>query len=69
MIVVFHSFTEKSSLLGRRPYGFVSNQAFLPSPSSFGRISSVGSALDFRAGSRGFDSRDRTKTQIKITEK
>ena len=63
MIVVFHSFTEKSSLLGRRSYGFVSNQAFLP------QVSSVGSALDCRAGGRGFDSQDRTKTQPKITEK
>ena len=62
MIVVFHSFIEKSTLLGRRPYGFVSNQAFLP------QVSSVGSALDC-AGGRGFDSQDRTKTQIKITEK
>ena len=63
MIVVFHSVTEKSSLLGRCSYGFVSNQAFLP------QVSSVGSALDCRAGGRGFDSRGRTKTQIKITEK
>ena len=34
------------------------------------RISSVGIALDCRAGGRGFDSRDRTNTQgLKITEK
>ena len=59
MIVVFHSFIEKSTLLGRRPYGFVSNQAFLP------QVSSVGSALDCRAGGRGFDSRDRTKLRLR----
>ena len=35
-----------------------------------GRISSVGRALDCRAGGRGFDSRGRTNTQgLKITEK
>ena len=35
-----------------------------------GRISSVGEALDRRAGGRGFDSRGRTNTQgLKITEK
>ena len=35
-----------------------------------GRISSVGRALDYRAGGRGFDSRGRTNTQgLKITEK
>ena len=35
-----------------------------------GRISSVGRALDCRAGGRGFNSRDRTNTQrLKITEK
>ena len=34
------------------------------------RISSVGRALDCRAGGDGLDSRDRTKTQgLKITEK
>ena len=34
------------------------------------RISSVGRALDCRAGGHGFDSRDRTNTQrLKITEK
>ena len=37
---------------------------------SHGRISSVGRALDRRAGGRGFDSRGRTNTQgLKITEK
>ena len=41
MIVVFHSFTEKSSLLGRRSYGFVSNQAFLPQVRSAGLAQSV----------------------------
>ena len=35
-----------------------------------GRISSVGRALDCRAGGGGFDSRGRTNTQgLKITEK
>ena len=35
-----------------------------------GRISSVGRALDCRAGGRGFDSQGRTNTQgLKITEK
>ena len=35
-----------------------------------GRTSSVGRALDCRAGGRGFDSRGRTNTQgLKITEK
>ena len=35
-----------------------------------GRISSIGRALDCRAGGRGFDSRGRTNTQgLKITEK
>ena len=35
-----------------------------------GRISSVGRALDCRAGGRGFNSRGRTNTQgLKITEK
>ena len=35
-----------------------------------GRISSVGRALDCRAGGRGFDSRGRTNTQgLKTTEK
>ena len=35
-----------------------------------GRISSVGRALDCRAGGRGFHSRGRTNTQgLKITEK
>ena len=35
-----------------------------------GRISSVGRALDCKAGGRGFDSRGRTITQgLKITEK
>ena len=35
-----------------------------------GRISSVGGALDCRAGGRGFDSRGRTNSQgLKITEK
>ena len=35
-----------------------------------GMISSVGRALDCRAGGRGFDSRDRTNAQgLKITEK
>ena len=35
-----------------------------------GRISSVGSALECRGGSRGFDRRGRTNTQgLKITEK
>ena len=34
------------------------------------RISSVGRALDCRAGGRRFDSRDRTNTQgLKITKK
>ena len=38
-------------------------------PSLLGRISSVGRALDSRAGSHGFDSRGRTNTQgLKITE-
>ena len=41
MIVVFHSFTEKSTLLGRRSYGFVSNQAFLPRVRSAGLAQSV----------------------------
>ena len=41
MIVVFHSFIEKSSLLDRRPYGFVSNQAFLPQVRSAGLAQSV----------------------------
>ena len=37
---------------------------------TFVRISSVGRALDYRAGGRGFDSRDRSNTQgLKITEK
>ena len=35
-----------------------------------GRISSVGRALDFRAGGRGFNSWDQTNTQgLKMTEK
>ena len=35
-----------------------------------GRFSSVGGALDCRAGGRGFDSRGRTNTQgLKVTEK
>ena len=35
-----------------------------------GRISSVGRALDWSVGGRGFDSRGRTNTQgLKITEK
>ena len=37
--------------------------------SNLGRISSVGIALDCRAGVPGFDSRERTNTQgLKITE-
>ena len=37
---------------------------------SRGRTSSVGRALDCRAGGRGFDSRSQTNTQgLKITEK
>ena len=37
---------------------------------TFVRISSVGRALDYRAGGRGFDSRDQRNTQgLKITEK
>ena len=39
-------------------------------PRHHGRTSSVGRALDCRAGGRGFDSRGRTNTQgLKITEK
>ena len=37
----FHSFIEKSSLLGRRPYAFVGNQAFLPEVRSTGLAQSV----------------------------
>jgi len=41
--------------------------AFVRIPS---RVSTVGTALDCRAGSRGFDSPGRTNTQgLKITEK
>ena len=46
------------------------NDSFVPFPLLHGRISSVGRALDCRAGGRGFDSRGRTNTQgLKITEK
>ena len=42
---------------------------FVLKTTSDGRISSVGRALDCRAGGRGFDSRDQTNTQgLKITE-
>ena len=41
MIVVFHSFIEKSTLLGKRPYAFLSNQAFLPQVRSAGLAQSV----------------------------
>ena len=47
--------------LAASPFNFFLNR---------GKISSVGRALDCRAGGRGFDFRGRTNTQgFKITEK
>ena len=50
--------------------GMVVNQRISQIPFNRGKISSVGRALDCRAGGRGFDSRGRTNTKgLKMTEK
>ena len=50
--------------------GMVVNQRISQIPFNRGKISSVGRALDCRAGGRRFYSRGRTNTQaLKITEK
>ena len=67
MIVVFHSFIEKSTFLGKRPYAFVSNQAFLPEVRSTGLAQSVVRLTVERVVAGSISGPD--QTQIKITEK